>query len=653
MLESRLLGIVMLIIILGLSLVIAIIIVNTYERLPETYNPATISPSVDLVKLPMVYIHVLRLIASGNYDEANAIIDYLAQSSLSNFQFVKSMNNELSTLMALLAELKYSIGMSTQYLSKYEINESRYFANETLIIGESTSYSLMQVNSSLNSMIYFLTILGYLNSTNIILTPITASLTINTQLMPSNPLMKELNSTVAIINEEISEITDKAWHILKQNSSQLTPILVKITANASDYFVTIGSAITIGGKLEMLNGTGIGNATVSIYYVYEGSHLLATTITKPDGYFAVNITVPQAYTSKLPLIINYTPPTPMYEPSQTMLILNVLYLNTTYLITIPSEIIWGEPLNITGWASGPGYRNVTVIINNEGFESVTDLHGYFNLSINTASINPGNYSVVVLISPKELYAPVNATYSVAIKAYKPSVSIKVNKYVISGIPFTLTIQLRNVTVSSPWTINVFTNNGEYSKSFSGNSTTIELSLPITTWMGHYYLAIELMPNPPYEGYETTISVFAINPVELSVIIFIIAAVPIAIFLKTPSKGGEAPSRSYEVLSPNITLLFKELRYARNRLSSKEALLMYDIYMELLNRLITKYKLKVTESTTLREVLNGLGNYMDPNVYGMFMKATLAIEKVIYANYMPSIEDVNEMIKIRDAIGGTI
>ncbi|MGC8542490.1 MAG: hypothetical protein ACP5NQ_01010 [Vulcanisaeta sp.] len=653
MLESRLLGIVMLIIILGLSLVIAIIIVNTYERLPETYNPATISPSVDLVKLPMVYIHVLRLIASGNYDEANAVINYLAQSSLGNFQFVKSMNNELSTLMALLAELKYSIGMSTQYLSKYEINESRYFANETLIISKSTSYSLTQVNNSLNSMIYFLTILGYLNSTNIILTPMTASLTMNTQLTPINPLMKELNNTIAIINEEISEITDKAWYILKQNSSQLTPILVKITANASDYFVTIGSAITISGKLEMLNGTGIGNATVSIYYVYEGSHLLATTITKPNGYFAVNITVPQAYTSRLPLIINYTPPTPMYEPSQTMLVLNVLYLNTTYLITIPSEIVWGEPLNITGWASGPGYRNVTVIINNEGFESVTDLHGYFNLSINTASINPGNYSVVVLISPKELYAPVNATYSVAIKAYKPSVSIKVNKYVISGIPFTLTVQIHNVTVSSPWTINVFTNNGEYSKSFSGNSTTIELSLPITTWMGHYYLVIELMPNPPYEGYEITISVFVINPVELSVIIFIIAAVPIAIFLKTPSKGGEASSRSYEVLPPNITLLVKELRYARNRLSSKEALLMYDIYMELLNKLITKYKLKVTGSTTLREVLNGLGNYMDPNVYGMFMKATLVIEKVIYANYTPSIEDVNEMIKIRDAIGGTI
>ncbi|MDT7863822.1 MAG: hypothetical protein RQ877_05405, partial [Vulcanisaeta sp.] len=110
--------------------------------------------------------------------------------------------------------------------------------------------------------------------------------------------------------------------------------------------------------------------------------------------------------------------------------------------------------------------------------------------------------------------------------------------------------------------------------------------------------------------------------------------------------GVTTHRSVSI--PGVKLMVMELKNIRERLRG-EALIIYDMYVDILNRLLEKYKLKPSESSTLREIMTLLGKYMDYERYGAFMKATMDIERIIYANYTPTGYDIQEFQKLRDFI----
>ncbi len=313
----------------------------------------------------------------------------------------------------------------------------------------------------------------------------------------------------------------------------------------------------------------------------------------------------------------------------------------------------GYPLTITGWVSGPGGRVINIIIGNNVYSAVTNEYGYFNATIGTSSLSPGMQEVLVIIEPRGPYSPANFTGYVIINSLKPILSVKLHGYaVIAGLPFSVSgFIVANKSLGTPWTVVITIGGLEEVSSFSGDSFSEELKLPITTLMGYHHLIITLMPNPPYSGYTISIRVFVINPLELAVIVFMAIAIPFTLVTRLSISRAGKGRNIIEAAAPDVRLLIMELREVRSKLRSKEALIIYDTYSEVLSRLLARYKLRISRSMTLREILAMLRPYMSDDQYKAFTQATLSVERIIYANYEPGLEDVNEIMRLRDIIGG--
>ncbi len=215
----------------------------------------------------------------------------------------------------------------------------------------STEYAastLTSIRNNLESLICLLSMLGYLNNSGVVITPITITLT---QWIPCRyiPMSLSLNSTATIIYEELGNYSREALRMLILSESLNTYKLVptRIIVNASNYIVPIGSSIELFGRLVMLNGTGgISNATILIYYMMSNGQQSMNVTTGPNGYFTANITIPSIYMNELRLTLQYLPPLfSSYEPSSTTISVRLIYVNTTYLITIPPNVLWGVPTN--------------------------------------------------------------------------------------------------------------------------------------------------------------------------------------------------------------------------------------------------------------------------------------------------------------------
>jgi hypothetical protein len=652
MVNKALLGLTMLMISLASLLTATIIVTREYETSISTYNPHTLSAHLSITEVPYIYIETLDLVVTHDYGYAYYIINYISQTSLASLGITNSLNSETQQLMNQLQQLSDLVNESTYYLYTYKLNESRTLAEDALGISNDAVHTLSTIQYNLESLNYLLTMLGYIDSGETVLTPITARLVQITPTSLNNTLYMTINRTVTELYDEILNYKNESLRVIilsQQEAMKYKPIPTRLIVNVSSYYTTPGSTVLVSGRLTMRNGTGIGNALINIYYLYEGLHELASAVTDKQGYFSVNVTIPQVYVGRLPIMVSYTPPPgSYYEGSTTFLVMGILYVNTTYLVSIPTQVIWGQQLNITGWINGPGGREVVVLINGINHTATTNNDGYFNISISTANLSPGNYTLVMHIMPKGQYAPANAMLYLSIMAFKPSISIEVSKYVIAGLPLNFAVNIHvNTTVTSQWVLTAMIDGEEVMKSFSGTAVRGSIKLPITLWMNYYGLTIYVAPNPPYSGYETMIRLFVINPLELAIIIFIITATPIMVITKAPSeREGVTTHRSVSI--PGVKLMVMELKNIRERLRG-EALIIYDMYVDILNRLLEKYKLKPSESSTLREIMTLLGKYMDYERYGAFMKATMDIERIIYANYTPTGYDIQEFQKLRDFI----
>ena len=654
--NEPLMGVVALIIILALIIALSINVLRLSQALTEAYNPATVRVVISLPQVPNLYINILNLIASGRYNHALTILSYIGQSSISQLPGINYLNSEIEALVGQLVTVKDQVNESMYYLENYRVNESRALASSAMGSAEYAASTLASIQVRLESLICLLSMLGYLNNSNVIITPITTALVPGT-LCQYLPTSLTLNNTATVIYDELGNYSHDALRILilSESLSKYKLVPTSITVNISNYIAPVGSSIELSGRLAAINGTGIENATILIYYTAYGKQQLLTNVTTGrNGYFNVNITLPFVYIDELSLTLQYLPPLfSMYEPSSKTVSVRLVYVNTTYLITIPSSVLWGTPLTITGWVSGPSGRVVNVVIGNNVYRAVTNEYGYFNATINTADLSPGTQQVLVFIEPKGLYSPANFTGYVMVSSLTPTLSIKLRGYaIVAGLPFTVMGFIAvNKSLVSPWTVIIAIGSLREVSSFSGNSFTAKLTLPITTLMGYYRLVMVLMPNPPYSGYTASIKVFVINPLELAVIAFMAIAIPIALVTRLPIKGAGRGEGAAETLMPNVKLLINEMNEVRGKLRSKEALLIYDTYSEILSHLLFRYRIRIERSTTLREILTMLRPHMSEDSYKAFIKATLSVERIIYANYEPSMEDVDEIMKLKDIIGG--
>ena len=652
--SAPLIALTVLVIVLSLMMFISINILKTSEILTDAYNPATVKVAIPLGQIPNLYINILAMIASKDYENSIFTLNYIEQSPIMRLSVFNYLNIEMELLISNLELLNNQANEAMYYLKNYNINESKALASSLMGNAQYTAAVLSSIRNRLSSLICFLAMLGYLNKSSTIIIPIISELTPG-ELCQFLPMNLVLNQTATVIYNELENYSNESLYILRLTEFLSTRNLTttRIIVYQNNYIALVGSNITISGRLIMFNGTGIDNATIFIYYDGQRQPLINIT-TGPDGYFTTNLTLPLVYTDEIKITLQYAPSSSsQYMSSSAIILVRLLYTNTTYLVVMPSNVTWGEPLNISGWVNGPSGRVVNIVIGGHVYSVLTSNGGYFNASISTLNLNPGIQQILIVVEPKGPYAPARFTGYTVINTLQPTLNIKLRSYtLIAGFPFKIYGFINvNKTASSPWTVITIIGNVEHMIKINNASFYEELTPPITMLMGYYNITVILMPNPPYSGYTVILNVFVINPLELIVVISIFIVALIALVTKLPTTKTNRIEKIPEALSsPDVKLLISELKDIRSKLKGKETLLIYDMYNDVLNQLLTKHKLRITGSMTLREILSILKQYMRDDHYKILTQATLNIEKIIYANYEPSKEDIEEIMRLRSIIG---
>lgn len=652
-------GFAILIIMLMSLVFVSITIVKHYLNTINVYNPNNVKVHVGISQLPTIYINILNYIAQNNYTEANELMNYLSASPLQNLEITSSISNEISALITQITLLNELYTTGIQELRQQNVNESMLMFSQTLIITAQLENTLSYIQRDMGNLIYFLTVTGYLNSGGDVLNPLTA------KFLPSNPL--NLNLTyILILNKTINKIYLKvnntysnALNNIKNIQSRII-ILNKynkttISAWSDTRYVIPGLTVGVYGVLKNSEGVGIGNATLTIYYNNRGRYYpIANVTTNATGYFSTYITIPQFYGDRLILLISYVPQNDSgYAPSNQYLVFNVLYANTVITVSLNNNVIWGEPLNISGWVNGPSNRTIEILIDGKVISTTTSEDGTFNLSISTLFLKSGSYVMTIYAEPKGAYAPAYLNETISVIALPATLSVSTNKYVVAGVPFKIVgIIPMNKSLGGPWKLIITIGTvGEIITTTNSDFDT-EITLPLLIQTGNYVINVTLLPNPPYSGYTTLINVFVINPIEVAAITFVIALIPAMIVVKLPRESNE-PKREIAILPPDIKPIVELIYDVKNKIRSKVALLVYENYINTLNKLINKYNVTVDRSMTLREIVEELSPFLNEATYKTLLSINDFVEKILYGNYTPSSNEVDSVNRSMKIVGDSV
>lgn len=104
----------------------------------------------------------------------------------------------------------------------------------------------------------------------------------------------------------------------------------------------------------------------------------------------INLSIAQELTS-----INETLNGVLAAPSNAAL---SLYQPTALAVNVTGAVRWGQAVNVTGQATGPPSRPITIAVDGETIRTETR-GGEFSASIGTLRLAPGNYTVAVYAAP--------------------------------------------------------------------------------------------------------------------------------------------------------------------------------------------------------------------------------------------------------------
>ncbi|WP_243680316.1 hypothetical protein [Vulcanisaeta souniana] len=203
-----------------------------------------------------------------------------------------------------------------------------------------------------------------------------------------------------------------------------------------------------------------------------------------------------------------------YLPSEATVQINVAFNTTSLTANYTNHVMWGgEPINVSGYVSGPPIRQVIISIDGGVNVSTYTVNNEFSTTISTGNMTPpGNYSITIYAPPVGPYSPAYMVGSVSVSSVVENVTIITNYLAIAGLPITLRgalwVPVGNLSLS-------LSVGGETVRlDLNGPNFTVSIPTSPLLSMGRHYIIVSVSPSPPVMGAVYTYDVFVVNIPEV-------------------------------------------------------------------------------------------------------------------------------------------
>ncbi|MGC9180384.1 MAG: DUF4129 domain-containing protein [Vulcanisaeta sp.] len=580
-------------------------------------NPLNERLRVDITDALELYITALGLNALGNYTGAMYILHALnATSAVKASQLLGELHAHEVMLTDYMVRLESVYNEVLELASTGNYSGARYFALEGLILDSEANKELSQI------------------------------LSIITTVAPN-----ETGRAMSMAEEVRARLISMNNTFLGVLANNLIATNLTITVEPNE--TTVGGITMVFGRLLAENGSAMPNATIVIYVDGE---LAGSAITNSMGYYETAITIPYIYTANTQVMAVYNPPPgSRYLPSRATANITLLFNETALSINYTGSVLWGEPIIISGFVSGPPSREVLVSIGGIN-ESITTVNNVFNVSISTRDLKPGNYTVFVYVEPNGTYAPTSYGGTVSINALLASPSITYSGSVIAGFPVIVSGSV------SPWvsnlTITVSLAGSAITLNLTSPNFTVEIPTSILLGMGRHSITIAISPRPPIAPGHYYYSVFVINPLEIALPAVIILApilmVRAGILRVRRSMGVGVGTQDLQVPSTSIAVVIgggkptTRVEEVERRIVSSAPTGKISIgsvreivraMAQAISSVSRKTGVEFRATNTLREYLRSVSSKLSPEEYTALAELTGLTEYALYSPYAPTENDV--------------
>jgi hypothetical protein len=580
-------------------------------------NPLNERLRVDITDALELYITALGLNALGNYTGAMYILHALnATSAVKASQLLSELHAHEVMLTDYMVRLESVYNEVLELVSMGNYSGARYFALEGLILDS-------EANKELNQILSIITTVAP-NETG-----------------RAMSMAEEVRARLISMNNTFLEIL--------ANNLIATNLTITVEPNET----TVGGSAMVFGRLLAENGSAIPNGAIAIYVDGE---LAGSAITNSMGYYETAITIPYIYTANTQVMAVYNPPPgSRYLPSRATANITLLFNETALSINYTGSVLWGEPIIISGFVSGPPSREVLVSIGGIN-ESITTVNNVFNVSISTRDLKPGNYTVFVYVEPNGTYAPTSYGGTVSINALLASPSITYSGSVIAGFPVIVSGSV------SPWvsnlTITVSLAGSAITLNLTSPNFTVEMPTSILLGMGRHSITIAISPRPPIAPGHYYYSVFVINPLEIALPAVIILApilmVRAGILRVRRSMGVGVGTQDLQVPSTSIAVVIgggkptTRVEEVERRIVSSAPTGKISIgpvreivraMAQAISSVSRKTGVEFRVTNTRREYLRSVSSKLSPEEYTAFAELTGLTEYALYSPYVPTENDV--------------
>ena len=555
----------------------------------NTLNPYSAPQVVNLSEIKRVLVLLNEIIVNLNASKVNSIIQFInaSQAAYSNGQ-APPINTAIVNTMVNLLKSGYVNSSIIQLILLVNVSE----------LGKVTLSSSGLIN----------------------LTKRNAGLLLTTQYM-----------TTALGNSTINQLVNT---IASSSGAQNTVL----TLNLSSSEALVGSSVMVQGRLTLTNGMGLGNQTIMIFI---NGRLTAVVLTNASGYYSINVTVPYVYVNETDVTAVFIPVSSGFAGSVASSLIRLIYNETRLMIHINNEtVLWGDSLVI--WGNVTGDFNRLIIIHADGLTfNTTSFNGFFNVTIPTSVLKPGNVNLTINVEPYLTYAPVNYTINATIIGVKPRIRIN-TRILLAGFGNELLINLQ------PWlkrNATLVIHLGSLNETITANSPTAValVKVPWTQGMGFSVLNVTVEPDPPIEATSMSVRVVLINIAQLAIILLIVPVVLLGVRLSRMRQKQHIPASP--VLSSEVKVIEETVASsappAKLRDPNVKAIVGY--MAQAINAVSLRTGVKLTRGQTLREYLMVVGPRLnDEEVKGLRSLINLT-EEALYSPRLPSESDVERAL----------
>ncbi len=446
---------------------------------------------------------------------------------------------------------------------------------------------------------------------------------------------------------------------------------INVTALAGLIHVNSSQLSTLGGKLSSINSglaslystyrEALSNEAVN----YSEARRLAAEGVALDGELygevkeavnqliaalpqysslarAINLSVTQELTS-----INETLNGMLAAPSNATL---SLYHPTALTVNVAEAVRWGQAINVTGRATGPPGRPITITVDGQALQAETR-NGSFSASIDTLRLTPGNHTVTVYAAPYGGYGPAAREAVVKVVGVPTMARVVVSGVAVAGLPFQVGV------IISPWlaravNITIAVDGEAINLTTETPAVSGSVRAPLDWGTGYQPVAVEVSPSYPLEGGRYGASILVINPLQIAAPIALMLGLAVAVkrSTRTGREGEEETGRGRREEETEAVKAVEEGLSGAKRLgpNGERAVKALAVAIRGVERATG---VELAPSMTLREYLAAASPGLGEEAGSAFRELIGIVEPVLYSAYEPGEEEVRRAEELARVVAG--